>query len=64
MDDGTPSSCSDSEMAYKVKKNPRYTFKIKTKMHFYSLKNQDDALFKNSYKTFLCTKAVKDHAQF
>ena len=50
MEDGTPSSSSDSEMASKEKKNRRSTFKIEMKMHCYSLKIDDDALLKNRSK--------------
>ena len=48
MDNGTHSSSSDYEMASKEKENRRATFE--KKMHCYSLKNQDDALFRNSPK--------------
>ena len=64
MYDGTSLSSSDSEMGSKENKNRRSTFKIELNMHFYSLKNQDDALFKNRSKSFLCTKYIKDRDQF
>ena len=44
MENGTPSSSSDSEISAKENKNHRSTFKIQTKMHCLSLKAQDDAL--------------------
>ena len=47
MNDGTPLSSSNSEMASKAKKNRRDTFENKTKTHCYSLRTQNDALFKN-----------------
>ena len=50
MDYGTPVSSSDSEMASKENKNRRSMFEKKMNMHFYSLKIDDDALFKNMSK--------------
>ena len=44
MENGTPSSSSDSEISAKEKKKRRSTLKIQTKMHCLSLKAQDDAL--------------------
>ena len=45
MDDGIPSSHSDSTMTPKKKKNGRATFEIQMKKHCLSLKSKDDALF-------------------
>ena len=47
MNDGTPLSSSDFEMAYKVKKNRNAAFDKKIKINCYSLKVEYDALFKN-----------------
>ena len=52
MDDGIPSSSSDSAMASKKKKNCRATFKIQMKKHCLSLKARDDAMFKIMSKIF------------
>ena len=49
-EDGTPLPSFGSEMASKKKKSRRSMFKLEMKMHCYSLKNQDDALFNNSLK--------------
>ena len=46
MDDGIPSSSSDSEMTSKKKKNRRATFKNQMEKHCLYLKAKDDALFK------------------
>ena len=46
MNDGTPLSSSDSEMASKVKKNRHFTFE-KINMSCYSLKIDSDVLFEN-----------------
>ena len=50
MEDGTPSLSSNFEMAFQERKNRRSRFKIEMKMHCFSLKIQDDALFKNRQK--------------
>ena len=50
MDDGIPSSSSDSVMASKKKKNCRATFKIQMKKHCLSLKAKNDALINISSK--------------
>ena len=50
MDDGIPSPSSDYEMTYKEKKNCHATIKIQMKIHFLSLKAEDDSLFKNRPK--------------
>ena len=47
MNDGTPLSSYDSEMASKAKKNRRSTFEKRMKTHCYSLKAEDYVLFKN-----------------
>ena len=47
VDNGIPSSSSDSATTSKEKKNRRSMFKIEIKMNCLSPKNQDDALFKN-----------------
>ena len=46
MDDGIPSSSSDSAMTSKKKKNRRSTFKIQMKKYCLYLKAKDYALFK------------------
>ena len=48
MENGTPSSSSDSEMASKENKNRRS--KLKKKCIVILFKNKDDALFKNRSK--------------
>ena len=64
MNDGIPSSSSDSEITSKENKNRRATFKIQMKIHCLSLKSEDDALFKDRFKkTCLCTKFMKGHAK-
>ena len=50
MNDGTPLSSSDSEMASKVKKNFRSTFEKEIKMQCYPLRTQYGSLFKNRSK--------------
>ena len=65
IDNGTPSLSPDYEMSSKENKNRRSTFKIDMKMHFLSLKKQNDTLFKNRpKKTCQFTNAIKYHAQF
>ena len=49
MNDGTPLSSSDYEMASKVNKDCRATFE-KIRMNCYYLRSKDDALYKNSSK--------------
>ena len=63
MDDGIPSSSSDSEMTSKRKKKFHATFKIQMKIHCLSLKTYDGALFKNGKKTCLCTEPIKVNAE-
>ena len=46
MDNGIPSLSSDSAMTSKEKKNHRATVKIQIKIHFLSLKEKYDTLFK------------------
>ena len=50
MDNGVPSSSSDSAMTSKEKKNLCATFKIQIKIHCLYLKEEDDAMFNNTSK--------------
>ena len=50
MDDGIPSSSSDSVMTSRKKKNLRATYKIQIKKYCLSLKAQYYAMFRNSFK--------------
>ena len=63
MDDVTPLPSSDSEMTSKEKKNCRARFKIQMKIHFLSIKAEDDALFKNRLRICPCNNSIKVHAQ-
>ena len=47
MEDVILSPSSDSTMTSKERKKFRATFKVQIKIHFLSLKSEDDALFKN-----------------
>ena len=49
IDDGIPSSSSDSARTSKRKKNCRATFKIQMGKHHLSLKAEDDELFNNRF---------------
>ena len=50
MDDGISSSCSDSVITSKEKKNCCTTFEIQMKIQCLSLKKEDDALVNNRLK--------------
>ena len=64
IDNGTPSSYSDSEMAFKENKNRLFTFKSKRKCIVIILKNRTMHCLRIGKKIRLCTKAIKVHAQF
>ena len=64
MENGTPPSSSDSEMASKEKKNLRSKFKEQTKMHCYYPINQDDALFNNRYKSSFVLSTLQTMLNF
>ena len=49
MNDGIPSSSSDSAISSKEKKNRRATFKIQMKIHCLYIKSEYYALFKNGF---------------
>ena len=59
MDDGIPSPSSDSVMISKEEKNRRATAKIQIKIHFLSLKEEDDTLFKNREKPAFVLRLLK-----